>query len=148
MNEYAGNSLWFRVLGDGSVCQPEVPSATGEECTIDDIELTLTTPFPTVTALSEKSCYLWEALLTLTHADATVQTLSLLVPATVLDEMEIDCAAQTVTNKTTGESVAFGITASDKGWLDVISATDSLTYSEVGMTDTDITVVLRDTYAA
>jgi len=146
--EYPGKCARFRILGDGSVCQPEVPSGTGEECTIDDIELTLTTPFPAVSALSEASCYLWEALLTLTHADATVQTLSLLVPAEVGQEMEIDCEAQTVINKTTGESVAFGITASDKGWLDVISATDSLTYAEVGMVDTDVTVVLRDTYAA
>ena len=144
----SGNDFWFRIFGDGSVCQDEVPSGSGEEVTIDDIELTLTTPFPTITSLSEKSCYLWEALLTLTHADATVQTLSLLVLGEVLDEMEIDCAAQTVINKTTGESVAFGITASDKGWLDVISATDSLTYAEVGMTDTNVTVVLRDTYAA
>ena len=139
---------WFRLFGDGSVCQAEAPSGSGEECTVDDIELTLATPFPSISSLTERSCYLWEALLTLTHADATVQTLALLVPAEVGQEMEIDCAAQTVTNKTTGESVAFGITASDKGWFDVISATDSLTYAEVGMTDTDVTVVLSDTYAA
>jgi len=145
---YETAALWFEIFGDGSVCQDEVPSGSGEECTVDDVELTLTSPFPTVTALAEASCYLWEALLTLTHADATVQTLTLLMPGEVGQEMEIDCAAQTVINKTTGESVAFGITASDKGWLDVISATDSLTYAEVGMTDTDVTVVLRDIYAA
>jgi len=138
----------FMLLGDGTVCQPEVPTATGEECTVDDIELILNSALPTPVATAEKSCYLWEALLTLTHADATVQTLSLLVPAEVGQEMEIDCAAQTVINKTTGESVAFGLTASDKGWLDILSATDSLTYAEIGMTDTDVTVVLRDTYAA
>jgi hypothetical protein len=143
-----GNDFWFRIYGDGSVCQDDVLGGTGEECMIDDIELTLASPFPTISALSEKSCYLWEALLTLTHADATVQTLSLLVPAEVGQEMEIDCEAQTVINKTTGENVAFGLVASDKGWLDVLSATDSLTYAEVGMTDTDVTVVLRDTYAA
>jgi len=145
--EYGG-SFDCALIGDGSVCQDDAPSGSGEEVTIDDIELTLTTPFMTVSALSERGCYLWEALLTLTHADATVQTLSLLVPAVVGEEMEIDCEAQTVINKTTGESVAFGITASDKGWFDVISTTDSLAYAEAGMTDTDVTVVHRDTYSA
>jgi hypothetical protein len=143
----SGNDAWFRILGDGSVCQPEVPSATGEEVTVDDIELILNSSgVPAATTTGEQACYLWEAVLT----NATSgQSLTLLVPAEVGQELEIDCLAQTVINKTTGESVAFGLAASDPaGWIDVLPGANSLTYAEVGMTDTDLTAVFRDTYAA
>jgi len=153
-----GVSRYFRILGDGTVCQAEVPTGSGDECTVDDLELILDS-FSSLTHYglqvlvgSEQNCYHLNGVLTVTHPDATVQTLTLNIPMKVGDEISVDCAAKTITNVTTGELLPLGVVASDgKEWLDYaarIGAVDNaVSWDEAGMTDTTIVSTHRDTYA-
>jgi hypothetical protein len=151
--EYGGTSMWFRVLGDGTVCQPEVPVGSGDECTVDDLELTLT-PFSftagglAVIQGSEQNCYHLNGILTVTHPDSTVQTLTLNIPCKVGDEISVDAAAKTITNVTTGELLPLGVVASDGvNWLEYAPGANAVSWAEAGMIDTTIVSTHRDTYA-
>lgn len=144
--EHPEYDFWFRVLGDGSVCQPEIPTGTGDEVTVDDVELAFAQTALPLHSAAEADCYYFDGVLTVTHPDATVQTLTVAIPAQPGQEMEIDCAAKTIVNKTTGE--VYALVASDgKDWLYLAPGANSLTWAEYGMVHTDIVSTYRDSYA-
>jgi len=141
--ELPGWSYWFRIFGDGSVCQPEVPTGSGNEVTIDNPRLTLSNVWGTIPAGVETACCLTDATITNT---TTGKVLAVKLPTLIDESLVIDCKEKTAILTGNGESVAYAVTWPEGGEFYLAPGANVITYAEPGMTNTDLTLEVRDTW--
>jgi len=142
-SQWSGNDFWFRILGDGSVCQPEAPSGSGNEVTVDNPRLTLSNVWGTIPAGGETACCLTDATITNT---TTGKVLAVKLPMLIDESLVIDCKEKTAILTGNGESVAYAITWPDGGEFYLAPGANTITYAELGMTNTDLTLEVRDAW--
>jgi hypothetical protein len=136
-------SIWFQILGDGTICQPEAPSGSGNEVTIDNPRLTLSNVWGTIPAGGETACCLTDATITNT---TTGKVLAVKLPMLIDESLVIDCKEKTAILTGNGESVAYAITWPDGGEFYLAPGANTITYAEPGMTNTDLTLEVRDAW--
>jgi len=139
--EHPEYDFWFRILGDGSVCQPEVPTGSGNKVTVDNPRLTLSNVWGTIPAGAETPCCLTDA--TITNG---AQVLAVKLPMLIDESLVIDCKEKTAILTGNGESVAYAITWPDGGEFYLAPGANTITYAEPGMTNTDLTLEVRDAW--
>ena len=133
---------YFYLLGDGSVSQTEAPSGSSDECTVDNLRLTLANVWGTIAAGGETACYL---------ADATIENavtglaIVIKLPMSLNEVLTIDCENETAILTGNGESAAYGVTFPDEPFY-LNPGADATTYEEDGMMNTDLAVTSRDKY--
>jgi hypothetical protein len=141
--QWSGDDFWFQILGDGSVCQPEVPTGSGNEVTIDNPRLTLSNVWGTIPAGVETACCLTDATITNT---TTGKVLAVKLPTLIDESLVIDCKEKTAILTGNGESVAYAVTWPEGGEFYLAPGANVITYAEPGMTNTDLTLEVRDTW--
>jgi hypothetical protein len=139
--EEVSESLYFHILGDGSICQPEVPTGTGDECTVDNTRYTLANVWGTIAAGGETACYLCNATIPNT---TTGKSVSILLPMYLAETLSIDLAARSAILTGNGESVLYGVTFPEGDYF--APGANVITYEEDGMANTDLTLAVRDKY--
>jgi len=139
--KHSDRTMWFRILGDGTICQPEVPTGSGNEVTIDNPRLTLSNVWGTIPAGAETPCCLTDA--TITNG---AQVLAVKLPMLIDESLVIDCKAKTAILTGNGESVAYAVTWPDGGEFYLAPGANTITYAELGMTNTDLTLEVRDAW--
>jgi hypothetical protein len=141
--EHPEYDFWFRVLGDGSICQAEAPSGSGNEVTVDNPRLTLSNVWGTIPAGGETACVLEDFTITNT---TTGKVLAVKLPMLIDESLVIDCKEKTAILTGNGESVAYAVTWPEGGEFYLAPGANVITYAEPGMTNTDLTLEVRDTW--
>ncbi len=122
-------SHWFRVLGDGSVCQDDAPYDTDEYCQLDDIIITHDTP-PFVLVCAKEEIYSYDATLenTTTGEGCDIHFIS---PLT--EELTINCETGEVTDAL-GLPVPWAVTFWDPvKRISLAPGSNTLKYTETGI---------------
>ena len=128
--ENPGRDFWFRILGDGSVCQDEVPFSTAEEIQVDNVEVTLDTP-PYVKVCASEEIYSYSARL---DNLTTGQSIDINCVSALNQKLTINCATKQVTGGQLGLPVAYAIECSDEAeMMYLVPGTNSMRYTETGI---------------
>jgi hypothetical protein len=140
---------WFRILGDGSICQPEVPAASAAEAEFDNIEITFdnTTPrTPLIFISPQETIYMLRGA---AKNDTSGQTLTFMgIPVPLNTIITVNTLAHTVIRNDTGESISGLITPTDIiNWMWFIAAANSLRYTESGIGTVLIGISYQDAFA-
>lgn len=104
-------SIWFQLLGDGSVCQPEVPVGSAAIAQYDNIEITWDTPLY-VKFQTAESVYAYSGIL---ENLTTAQSVSIYAIGKVAEALTIDCAKREVTGGELGLPIPYCAEWSDEG---------------------------------
>ncbi|MCJ7676822.1 MAG: hypothetical protein MUO35_03780 [Anaerolineales bacterium] len=91
--KHADRTMWFRVLGDGSVCQDEVPANSGGTVILDNIEIALDTPVYAFIRGSEE-IYSYDAVL---ENVTTGQSMTISFIGALNEKLTINCETGEVT---------------------------------------------------
>ena len=105
-----GNDFWFRILGDGSVCQDEVPSGTDEEGILDNIEINFDSP-PYVKVSAAEEIYAYAGRL---ENLTTGQYIDVWGSSKLNETLIINCATKAVTGGELGLSCLCVVDFSDE----------------------------------
>lgn len=146
----AQQSTRFMILGGPeTVPQPEVPTGSTHEITLDDIDITLddaTPRTPKIVVAAQETIYHLTGTI---KNDDTGQELTLSIPLTINSPtLTIDCEAHTVVRSDTGESVPGVVTPSDLvEWMRLDPGTVNLRYTEAGIGTVVITTTHRNPWA-
>jgi len=126
-----GTDRWFRILGDGSVCQDEVPVNSGGTVILDNIELVLDTP-PYIHVCASEEIYSYDAVLenTLTGQSMTISFIGALN-----EKLTINCETGEVTGGALALPVPWAVDWSDEvGRLHLEpGVANALKYTEAGI---------------
>jgi len=125
-----GRSMWFRIFGDGSVCQDEVPTGTAAIVQLDNIEITWDAP-PYVKFQTAESVYAYSGVL---ENETTGQSVSIYAIGKVAEALTIDCAKREVYGGELGLPIPYCAEWSDEAvGIYLNPGANSMSWTETGL---------------
>lgn len=137
-------TMWFELFGDGSICQPEVPTGTAEYVEFDDIEVTFDTP-PYTKVQAEESVYAYDATL---ENLTTGQVATIHFIGKTSEPLTIDCATREAYGGELALAMPWAVEWDDEmEGLYLVPGANSLRWTETGIGTITIVTTHRGRWA-